>query len=489
MSERVLDQSMFNVIDNLTDINQLTDNIFNNEQNDNLNESEFSSDQTASKNKYQKLTTPNLEDSASNLSLLDHTLTDEEIFKYLSLFSENNFQLVDELDIENTIQPCSSINSNATTVSTQETNEFRESLLNFDINGDNNQANNEQQLNNNESSNENREFNSNEANNYQVATSVVQTNCNDQMNAGQANISINQASQQTSTNQLVNYNVPSKTNFMNTSNMMNNNDLNEMNNCQLNQTDVSQSNLMRSNNLMEYNNNQSSANYYYSNQMNNQMSNQLNQFQCANNSLSTCTNNNLQMNFLNNNNNSNLVSNNCLPNNLIDITSSSTINYCDMNNTNTFTNNSSSNYLPNNEYYTFTECRDVNCPYTYCSRYNPYNPYSNNFMSFRNQFRPSFTNDACLTDQSINMNLVDNQIVFNKNSDNVFNSIAPNQTNNKTTKRTAKRKQTNKEFTETSVICNESTDYTFYTLEENLQSKRKRGRKKKSETILELKNN
>lgn len=549
MSKKVLDQAMFNIIDlNLTDINQLTDNVFNNESNlgnESTDKSNTDLEQTKT-DEYQKLTTPNLEDSNSNLSLLDHALTDEEIFKYLSLFSENNFQLVDELDIENTLQPCSSINSNATTVSTQETNEFRESLLNSEVSNNSGTIDDGNQQLNNASNKELFDIDLSESNNYQNATNINQiidqtinrtddtdqvNNCSNTQIVYTANMN-NPNIQTNKTNNDLTHPIMNCQQINNQINGQINNQICTSAGNQINQVGQLQTNNMIRNGLAECNqtNQMQSVNYFYSvnnQQMNNQQMNNLqmvnpnvnNQFQSFgpnNNIPSTNMPNNLQpIGFLNNSTSSSMNSSmnssvtnglipnhNCLPNNLQNNLPNNSIDpfqnvnyYCDSNNncattpSSTLSNNSSStNYLNNNEYFTFTECRDVNCPYTYCSRYNPY--YNNFMSSFRNQFRSTNFNDNFLTDTSINMNLVDNQIVFNKQSDQGFNSnLIANPTtqqtsNNGKTKRT-KRKANKNEFTETSVICNESTDYAFYTLEENVvQSKRKRGRKKKTETVV-----
>lgn len=540
MSE--VDQAMFKVIDGLTDIAQLTDNVFSDELNDSNINSELSdrlqqdlnndfnydlangrpqAGQHEAKSdddskEYRKLTTPSLEESS--LSLLDHALTDEEIVKYLSLFSENDFQLVDDLDIENNLKPCSSINSNATTVSTQETNEFRESLLNSadqlncSNHGDTIQTA-DQVADDDDAYDESKAFDANESGSYQVISS--QTNVaasqtpNDHGNQVYSSQTVQTNEQTTIHGDQMAYNSGDFENMNNrcvdnaTITKVTNDVDNKMNNCQMSEqmnaqlsnsqqqqqqinlqplpseTTPNHNGLMR-NGLIEYGN-QMPVNYYYSN------NNQMNQFQCVTNNATSTTipNNNLQsqMNFMNNNANL-IASNNCLPssslpsNSLIDTTA---INYCDLSNCNTFSNSSSSSssYLAGSEYFTY-ECRDINCPYTYCSKYNPY--YSSSFLSMQNQFRPSpnFT-DNFLADTSINMNLVDNQIVFNKQSDHVFNhtNLPANQNQTATKTKRTKRKQPKNEYTET-VICNETTDYAFYTYEENSQSKKKRGRKRKT---------
>lgn len=456
---------MFNVIDNLTDISQLTDYVFSNESEaspgdglggSNRGDTSGKNDvQNAASNAtvdYPKLATPILEgDTNSNLSLLDHDLTDEEVYRYLSLFSDNNLQLVDELDLENTLQPCSSINSNATTVSTQETNEFRENLLNAEVakgekDGGEQSSGNVPDVSNGD---------------YPTATSTANQTNADQMAVVQSSPDTNQ------TNQVV-YVESSTTEMSMTSSMS---DSNQMAGCQ---------GQMGQEIRVDYG--QGPVTYYPNNLMNGQMSqmtSQMNQFQYTNGPASMAGGG-IRMSFMGSETmaNSNLVQ---------------TIGYREMNggtflaNGSTFSANGlppTAGYPPSNppEYFTYAECRDVNCPYTYCSRYNPY---YNNFP-FRNQFRPGY-GDNFLPDASTNMNVIDNQIVFSKQSDQPFNSVltpATGQTASrpKTTKR-AKHKQPKSEYTQTSVICNESTDYAFFTLEENLRSKRKRGRKKKAATV------
>ena len=418
-------RTMFNVIDNLTDISQLTDYVFNNDEpnsspnglsssnrGDSLNKRDEGSQATADN---QKLATPNLE--ADTGSLLDHSLTDEEVFRYLSLFNDTSFQLVDELDLENTLQPCSSINSNATTVSTQETSEFRENLLSAEAGK--------------EDGDERRDSvtGSGLNDNYQVATSSTAN----QTNVNRFSVHQTPASQ---ANQMV-Y-------------VTNGADMNVATNTASRMND---GNPMGQEMRVEYG--QMSVNYYSNSQMN--------QFQYANSSPAPMSN--VRMG-------DSMANNNLLP----------PINYRE-NTMNTFPAanglQAPASYPMGNEYFTFAECRDVNCPYTYCSRYNPYYSFPS---SFRNQFRSGF-GENFLPDASTNMNLVDNQIVFSKQSDRPFNSVTvSSQTASATTKPTkrTKRKQPKSEYTETSVICNESTDFAFFTLEENLQSKRKRGRKKKA---------
>ena len=457
---------MFNVIDNLnhnlTDISQLTDYVFSNEstgspngltssnnRGDSLGEDDV---QNASSNAiaaYPKLATPTLEgDTNSNLSLLDHGLSDEEVYRYLSLFSDNNLQLVDELDLENTLQPCSSTNSNATTVSTQETNEFRENLLNAEATKG--EDGGERSGNAPDVSN----------GNYPIATATGTAN---QTNADQIDV-IRSSPDASQANEIV-Y-LASSTADM-SADMGTMSEGNQMGCCQ----DGSQ---MGPEMRVDYS--QAPITYYSNSlmngQMNGQMNSQMNQFQYTNNSPATMTSGGMRMSFMGGDTmaNSNLVP---------------TISYRDMNGS-TFPTNGlppTVGYPPTgNEYFTFAECRDVNCPYTYCSRYNPY--YNNFPSSFRNQFRPGYV-DNFLPDASTNMNVIDNQIVFSKQSDQPFNSVTPasGQTaSGPKTKRT-KHKQPKSEYTETSVICNESTDYAFYTLEENLRSKRKRGRKKKAAAV------
>lgn len=454
MTKRVsVQQAMFNVIDNLTDISQLTDYVFSNESNandlsgsnnqgDSLGQNDVQNAASNTAVDYPKLATPILEgDTSSNLSLLDHSLTDEEVYRYLSLFSDNNLQLVDELDLENTLQPCSSINSNATTVSTQETNEFRENLLNAEV------SKGEEDV--GERSSDVPDV----ANgNYPTATSTANQTDADQMAVVQSDAD--------QSNQIVYV----ESNTTEVASSMS--DGNQMAGCQI-------GNQMGQEMRVDYG--QAPITYYSNSLMNgqmngqvNQMNGQMNQFQYTSPAMTS----GMRMGFMGSETmaNSNLVQ---------------TVGYRDMNG-GTFLANGSAfsatglppGYPPGNEY--FAECRDVNCPYTYCSRYNPY---YNNFP-FRNQFRPGY-GDNFLPDASTNMNVIDNQIVFSKQSDQPFSSVltsATGQTASRPKTKRTKHKQPKTEYTETSVICNESTDYTFFTLEENLRSKRKRGRKKKAAT-------
>lgn len=465
-SANFLDEGMFNVNENLTDDHL---NAFNSE----LESTNLTNLTNVDKNIDElnnELNIPILEDNESNLNLLDNTLSEEDVFKYLSLFNENNFQPVDDLDIETGMQQCSSMNSNvsnATTVSTHETNQFSDTLPDSDLDKkvgdyliDYNQIIDIYQ---------NDESIANNTEQFDDKNLVIQ-NFNDttQVNYWPINQAIDQANATDTYNSSTDHIVYDSTNTYNT----NMNEINQINACQtIDQSIVNQMNDQINHQQNEFNSNQlTRINYYYPPSIDANQINQTNRFHYSNNLPDNVQQQ--QMSFMDNN--LNMPVNNCnyinTSNNLIGLSTIDSTNNGQINN---------QNYL---NYLNSTECRDTDCPYTFCSSYNPY---YNNLMSTNNGQLRQF-NENYLANKTVNMNAIDNQVVHNKPSNYVFDVASTCNQSQPTKPKRAKKTNKQQVRTET-VICNESTDYTFFTLiEDNSQLKKKRGRKRKTQNILEL---